>query len=324
MSHAFSVSAAGTPDVLQWKEVQVGKPGPGEVRIRQTAVGVNYIDILQRKGLYPISMPSGLGVEGAGVVDSVGEGVTEFKAGQRVAYAGGALGAYAEERNFPAARLVAIPDGVTDEQAAAVLLQGMTAQMLIRRSYRVAAGDIVLVHAAAGGVGSLLCQWAKSLGATVIGTVSSADKAEKAKSFGCDVTINYTTEDFAERVKDATQGKKASVVYDSVGKDTFIKSFDCLRPFGVLSLYGQASGIVAPLETRILTEKGSLYLTRPAVWEHVSTRESLLASVKDLFDTIESGKVKVHVGQVYALKDAAKAHADAEARKTTGATVLTV
>ena len=324
MSFAFRLNKTGPADVLEWQEVDIGQPGKGEALVRHTAVGFNYIDVLQRSGLYPIAIPGGLGLEAAGIVEAVGPDVIEFKKGDRVVYAGGPLGAYAERRVISAAVLVKIPDGVTDQQAAAMMLQGMTAHFLLRKSYKVQAGDTILIHAAAGGVGSIMCQWAKSLGAAIIGTVSRQDKVAVAKQNGCDHVIVYTEEDFAARVAEITGGKKVSVVYDGVGKDTFVKSFDCLSNFGTLVLFGQSSGIVDPLNTRILTDKGSLYLTRPALWHHVGTRDGLLASAQALFDIVRSGGVKISVSQTYALKDAAQTHRDAEARKMTGSTVFTV
>ena len=324
MSFAFRLNKTGPADVLEWQEVDIGQPGKGEALVRHTAVGFNYIDVLQRSGLYPIAIPGGLGLEAAGIVEAVGPDVIEFKKGDRVVYAGGPLGAYAERRVISAAVLVKIPDGVTDQQAAAMMLQGMTAHFLLRKSYKVQAGDTILIHAAAGGVGSIMCQWAKSLGAAIIGTVSRQDKVAVAKQNGCDHVIVYTEEDFAARVAEITGGKKVSVVYDGVGKDTFVKSFDCLSNFGTLVLFGQSSGIVDPLNTRILTDKGSLYLTRPALWHHVGTRDGLLASAQALFDIVRGGGVKISVSQTYALKDAAQTHRDAEARKMTGSTVFTV
>jgi NADPH:quinone reductase len=323
-THAFRLTAVGAPDVLQWQEIDLAEPGRGEVQVRHTAVGFNYIDTLQRRGLYPIQIPGGLGVEAAGIVEAVGPDVSEVKAGDRVVYAGGPLGAYAERRVISASVLVKIPDGVSDQQAAAMLLQGMTARFLLRKTYEVQAGETILVHAAAGGVGSILCQWAKALGATIIGTVSTKEKVATAERNGCDHTIVYTQEDFVARVGEITNGKKVPVVYDSVGKDTFVKSFGCLQPFGTLVLYGQSSGIVDPLETRILTERGSLYLTRPALWHHIATRDALLESAQDLFDIVASGAVKISVNQTYPLHQAAQAHRDAEARRTTGSTVFTV
>lgn len=324
MSHAFRLNRTGAPDVLDWQTVEVGQPGRGEARIRHTAVGFNYIDVLQRSGLYPLPIPCGLGLEAAGVVEAVGPDVSDVKPGDRVVYAGGPLGAYAEARVIDAKHLIGIPERISDPQAAAMLLQGMTARFLLRKSYKVQAGDTILVHAAAGGVGSILCQWAKALGAAVIGTVSRTDKVATARQNGCDHVIVYGEEDFAARVGEITNGRKLPVVYDGVGKDTFVKSFDCLAPFGVMVLFGQSSGIVGPLETRILTEKGSLYLTRPALWHHVATREALLESAQDLFHVVRDGGVRIAIGQTYPLREAPQAHRDAEARKTIGSTVFTV
>jgi NADPH2:quinone reductase len=263
-------------------------------------------------------------MEAAGVVEEIGRDVQEVAVGDRVAYVGGPLGAYADARVISAAHLVKLPPSITDAHAAAMLLQGMTAQFLVRRTYNVQRGDNILVHAAAGGVGSILCQWAKALGATVIGTVGSSEKADIAVKNGCDHVINYRHEDFVKRVAEITNGSKVGVVYDSVGKDTFIKSFDCLRPFGTLVLFGQSSGIVGPLETRILTEKGSLFLTRPALWAHIGTRAGLISSAQELFDMVQTGAIKILINQTYPLRDAARAHGDVEARRTTGSTVFTV
>ena len=323
MTHAIRMHKTGGPEVLAWEEVALGKPGPGEVRLRHTAVGLNYIDTYHRSGLYPLPLPTIIGSEGAGIVEEAGAGVTDLKPGDRVAYAG-ALGAYAETRNAPADRLVAIPKGVSDQQAAAMMLKGMTAQYLIRRTYRVKSGDTILIHAAAGGVGLIVCQWAKHLGATVIGTVGSEEKAALAKQHGCDYPIIYTREDFVARVKELTQGKKVPVVYDSVGKDTFMKSLDCLAPLGLLASFGQSSGAVGPVDLGILAPKGSLYVTRPTMGTYVAKREDLLATANELFDVVAKGIVKIGINQTYALKDAAQAHRDLQARKTTGSTVFTV
>jgi NADPH:quinone reductase len=323
MTHAIRMHTTGSPEVLQWEEVPLGKPGPGEVRLRHTAVGLNYIDTYHRSGLYPLPLPATIGSEGAGIVEEVGANVRDLKPGDHVAYAG-ALGSYAEARNAPADRLVPIPKGVSDEQAAAMMLKGMTAQYLIRRTYRVNRGDTILIHAAAGGVGLIVCQWAKHLGATVIGTVSSDEKAALAKKHGCDHPIVYTREDFVARVNDITGGKKVPVVYDSVGKDTFMKSLDCLAPFGLLASFGQSSGAVGPIDLGILAPKGSLYVTRPTLGTYTAKREDLLATAKDLFDVVAKGAVKIEVNQRYALKDAAQAHRDLQARKTTGSTIFTV
>jgi NADPH2:quinone reductase len=324
MPHAIRFHKAGGPEVLAWEQVEVGKPGPGEVKIRHTAVGLNFVDVYNRKGVYPVQLPSGLGSEGAGVVLEVGSGVSDLKAGDRVAYGSSPLGAYAEERLIPADRLIKLPDSIDDKTAAAMMLKGLTAQYLIRQTYRVKSGDTILLHAAAGGVGLILGQWAKHLGATVIGTVGSDEKAKLAKAHGCAHTIVYTREDFVKRVDEITEGKKVPVVYDSVGKDTFLKSLDCLAPLGVAALFGASSGNVEPLNLGLLAQKGSLYVTRPSLATYGAKRENLVAMAKELFDVVTSGAVKIEVNQTYPLKDAAKAHADLEARKTTGSTVLTV
>ena len=324
MTHAIRFHKTGGPEVLVWEEVQVGKPGPGEARIRHTAVGLNFIDIYNRSGLYPVTLPSGLGGEGAGVVEEVGSGVTDLKPGDRVAYGNSPIGAYSEARLIPADRLLKVPDGIDDKTAAAMMLKGLTAQYLIRQTYRVKAGDTILLHAAAGGVGLILSQWAKHLGATVIGTVGSDDKAKLAQAHGCAHTINYSKEDFVKRVEEITGGKKCPVVYDSVGKDTFMKSLDCLAPLGVLALFGQSSGAVEPFNLGLLAAKGSLYVTRPTLFTYAMKRENLVAMANELFDVVKSGAVKIEVHQTYPLKDAAKAHADLAARKTTGSTVFLV
>ncbi|MBI5320258.1 quinone oxidoreductase [Bradyrhizobium sp.] len=324
MTHAIRFHKTGGPEVLVWEEVQVGKPGPGEARIRHTAVGLNFIDIYNRSGLYPVQLPSGLGGEGAGVVEEVGPGVTDLKPGDRVAYGNSPIGAYSEARLIPADRLLKVPDGIDDKTAAAMMLKGLTAQYLIRQTYRVKAGDTILLHAAAGGVGLILSQWAKHLGATVIGTVGSDDKAKLAQAHGCAHTINYSKEDFVKRVEEITGGKKCPVVYDSVGKDTFMKSLDCLAPLGVLALFGQSSGAVEPFNLGLLAAKGSLYVTRPTLFTYAAKRENLVAMANELFDVVKSGAVKIEVNQTYALKDAAKAHTDLAARKTTGSTVFLV
>jgi NADPH2:quinone reductase len=324
MVHAIRIHKTGGPEVLAWEDVEIGKPGPGQVHLRQTAVGLNYVDTYFRSGGYPAPLPSGLGTEAAGIVEEVGPGVTEVKIGDRVAYAGGPLGAYAEARVMPADRLIVLPPSITDRQGAAMMLQGLTVQYLIRRTYRVQKGDTILIHAAAGGIGLILCQWAKHLGATVIGTVSTDAKAELAKAHGCHHPIVYTREDFVARVKDITGGKLLPVVYDSVGKDTFMKSLDCIRPLGLMALFGAASGKVEPFDVNILAGKGSLYLTRPTLNTYAAKRADLVAMAKELFDVVTSGAVKITVNQTYALKDAAQAHRDLEARKTTGSTVFTV
>ncbi len=324
MTHAIRLHKTGGPEVLVWEEVQVGKPGAGEARIRHTAVGLNFVDIYNRSGLYPLQLPSGLGAEGAGVVEEVGPGVTDLKPGDRVAYGSSPQGAYSEARLIPADRLLKLPNSIDDKTAAAMMLKGLTTQYLIRQTYRVKAGDTILLHAAAGGVGLLLGQWARHLGATVIGTVGSEEKAKLAQAHGCAHTINYAKEDFVARVKEITGGKMVPVVYDSVGKDTFLKSLDCLAPYGLVALFGQSSGNVEPLNLGLLAQKGSLYVTRPTLNTYGAKRENLVAMAKELFEVVESGAVKIEVNQTYPLKDAAKAHADLAARKTTGSTVLVV
>src|SRR6266480_3040038 len=324
MPHAIRFHKTGGPEVLAWEEIHIGKPGPGEVRIRHTAVGLNFIDIYNRSGLYPLQLPSGLGGVAAGVVEEVGPGVTDLRPRGRVAYGSALLGAYAEERLIPADRMIKLPDGIDDKTAAAMMLKGLTVQYLIRQTYRVKAGDTILLHAAAGGVGLILGQWAKHLGATVIGTVSNDEKAKLAKAHGCAHTIIYTREDFAKRIDEITQGKKVPVVYDSVGKDTFLKSLDCLAPLGVAVLFGQSYGSVEPLNLGLLAQKGSLYVTRPSLNTYAAKRENLVAMTKELFEVVLSGAVKIEVNQTCPLKDAAKAHADLGARKTTGSTVLLV
>ncbi len=324
MTHAIRFHKTGGPEVLVWEEVKVGKPGAGEARIRHTAVGLNFVDIYNRAGVYPAPLPSGLGSEGAGVVEEVGSGVTDLKPGDRVAYGSSPLGAYAEERLIPADRLIKLPDGIDDKTAAAMMLKGLTTQYLIRQTYRIKAGETILLHAAAGGVGLILSQWAKHLGVTVIGTVGSDEKAKLAQAHGCAHTINYAREDFVKRVEELTGGKKVPVVYDSVGKDTFMKSLDCLAPLGYLVLFGASSGNVDPLNLGLLAQKGSLYVTRPTLNTYGAKREHLVAMAKELFEVVQSGAVKIEVHQTYPLKDAAKAHADLAGRKTTGSTVLVV
>jgi len=324
MTHAIRFHKTGGPEVLVWDEVKVGKPGSGEARIRHTAVGLNFLDIYQRSGLYPLQLPSGLGSEAAGVVEEVGPGVTDLKPGDRVAYGAAPIGAYSEERLIPAERLLKLPDGIDDKTAAAMMLKGLTAQYLIRQTYRVKAGDTILLHAAAGGVGLILSQWAKHLAATVIGTVGNDEKAALAKAHGCAHTIVYSREDFVKRVEEITQGKKVSVVYDSVGKDTFLKSLDCLAPLGLMASFGQSSGAIGPIDTGILAAKGSLFLTRPTLNTYTASREALLTAAGELFDVVKSGAVKIAVNQTYPLREAAQAHRDLQDRKTTGQTVLTV
>ena len=323
MAHAIRIHQTGGPDVLQWEEVEVGAPGPGQVLLKQTAVGLNFIDVYHRTGLYPLPLPFIPGMEAAGIVDAVGDGVTHLKPGDRVAYAS-VINAYAEKRLIVADRLVKLPVGIADHTAAAMMLQGMTARYLIRDIYKVGPGDTILIHAAAGGVGLIVCQWASALGATVIGTVSSDEKAALAKANGCHHPIVYTREDFQARLLEITGGEKLSVVYDSVGKDTFMKSLDCLRPRGLMVLFGASSGPVPPLDLTLLSQKGSLLITRPTLATFIATRQLLEENSADLFDAVGSGKVKIHVNQTYPLRDAAKAHRDLEARKTTGSTILTV
>ena len=322
MTHAIRFHQTGGPDVLRWEEIAVPAPAAGEVTVRHAAVGLNFIDIYHRSGLYPLPLPSGIGLEGAGVVEAVGSGVTDLKPGDRVAYAGGPPGAYAEVHNIPADRLVKLPDSIDFKTAAAMMLQGMTAQYLLRRTYRVQPGDTILIQAAAGGVGLIVCQWAKALGATVIGTVGSDAKAALARAHGCDHPIVYTREDFVARVKEITQGAGVPVVYDSIGKDSFTGSLDCLRPLGMMVTFGNASGPVPPVDTLELSKRGSLFLTRPTLFTYIAKRADLLATAQELFDVVASGKVKIEVNQTYALKDAAQAHSDLAARKTTGSSVL--
>jgi NADPH2:quinone reductase len=323
MAHAIRFHKTGGPEVLQWEDVNVPQPGPGEALIRHKAVGLNYIDTYHRTGLYPVPLPSGIGLEAAGVVEAVGTGVTEFKPGDRVAYCNGPLGAYAELKAHPAERLVKVPEGISFEQAASMMLQGLTVQYLLRRMlYVPKAGDTVLWHAAAGGVGLIACQWAKALGINLIGTVSSEEKAKLARDNGCAHTVIYTKEDFQAKVMEITGGKKVPIVYDSVGKDTWVKSLDCLQGRGLMVSFGNSSGAVGPVELGILGAKGSLYVTRPSLMGYVGKRDELVAAAKDLFDMVLSGKVKVVPRQSYALKDAAQAHRDLEGRKTTGSTIL--
>ena len=321
-TRAIRIHEHGGPEVMRWEEVELAAPGSAEIRIKQTAVGLNYIDTYHRSGLYKIPLPSVIGREGAGVVEAVGSDVQDLKVGDRVAYASSPIGSYAERRLMPAHRVVKIPDNVSDQQAASMMLKGMTAQYLIRRTYRVKPGDTILFHAAAGGVGLILCQWAKHLGATVIGTVGSEVKAKLARANGCDHVINYVTEDFVASVAEITDGKKCNVVYDGVGKDTFLKSLDCVRPLGTVVVFGNASGAVAPFDLGMLAAKGSLFMTRPTLDTYVASRDDLVATANELFDVVGRGLVKIEVNQTYPLRDAAQAHRDLEARKTTGSTVL--
>lgn len=311
----------GGPEVMSWEEVEVGKPGPGEVRVRNTAVGLNYIDTYHRSGLYPMQLPMTLGSEGAGVIEAVGPRVKGFKVGDRVAYAQ-PIGAYAEVVLRPVARLVKIPAGIEDQTAAAMMLKGMTAWYLCRRTYRVKKGDTIVVHAAAGGVGQILCQWTKSLGATVIGTVGSEEKAALAKKAGCKHVIVTSREKIPERVKEITKGKGVPVVYDGVGKDTFTDSLDCLAPLGLMASFGNASGAVPPVNIGILAAKGSLFLTRPTLVNYTATPEDLATAARELFAVVKKGAVKIKINQTYPLREAAQAHLDLQSRKTTGSTVL--
>ncbi|HUU25254.1 MAG TPA: quinone oxidoreductase [Methyloceanibacter sp.] len=322
MTHAIRVHEYGDPEVLKWEEVEVGDPGPGQVRIKQTAIGLNYIDVYLRTGLYPQdALPFIPGMEGAGVVTAVGEGVRDLKIGRRVAYAG-PIGAYAEERLIAADRVVRIPQGVDDETAAAIMLKGMTAQYLLRRTYRVGPDTTLLFHAAAGGVGMITCQWAASLGATVIGTVGSAGKALIARSHGCTHVINYREEDVVAKVKDYTKGEGVDVVYDSIGKDTFPASLDCLKRRGMWVSFGQASGPVPEFRINLLAQKGSLFATRPALGDYIATRKELVSTANDLFGVVAKGKVRIAVNQTYPLQDAERAHRELEGRRTTGSTLL--
>ncbi|MCO4891866.1 quinone oxidoreductase [Cupriavidus sp. WGtm5] len=322
MSKAIRIEQTGGPEVMQWVDVQVGDPGPGEVRVRHEAVGLNYIDVYFRTGLYKQPLPGGLGMEGAGVVEAVGEGVRHVAVGDRVAYAGRPTGAYAQVRVMPADIVVRLPDAIPFDTAAAMMLQGLTAQYLIRDSYKVQPGDTVLLHAAAGGVGLIACQWLKALGVTVIGTVGSDEKAELARANGCAHTIVYTRESFVERVREITNGKGVPAVYDSIGADTFRGSLDCLAPRGTMVSFGNASGPVPPFDLSVLGNKGSLRLTRPTLMTYVVHRELLEPMVADLFDAVTTGKVKIDIRQRYALSEVAQAHRDLESRKTTGSTIL--
>jgi NADPH2:quinone reductase len=323
MPHAIRIHENGGPEVLKWEEVDVGDPRPGQVKIRQEAAGLNFIDVYHRTGLYKQELPFTPGVEGAGVVEAVGPDVTGLNVGDRVAYAG-PIGGYAEERLIDAGRLVKLPDSISSEQAAGMMLQGLTAHMLLRGVHRVQPGETILVHAAAGGVGLIMCQWAKALGATVIGTVGSDEKAQLASAHGCHHPVVYTRQDFVAEVERITEGAKLPVVYDGVGRDTFMKSLDCLHRRGMMASFGNASGPVDPFPPTILAQKGSLFLTRPTMYDYVATREELETAAKDLFDMVASGKVKIEVNQRFALKDAAEAHRALEARRTSGSTVLLV
>jgi NADPH2:quinone reductase len=323
MTGVVRVHEVGGPDALRFEEIEVGSPGPGQVLLRQTAVGLNFIDVYYRTGLYPPpQLPFVPGLEAAGVVEAVGEGVRDLRVGQRVAYASPPIGAYAKRRLMPADRLVALPDGIDDETAAAIMLKGMTAQYLLRRTYRVQSGQTILFHAAAGGVGLIACQWAKHLGATVIGTVGSEAKAELARAHGCAHVIRYDREDVVARVREITGGKGVPVVYDSVGQTTFESSLDCLAPFGMLVSFGQSSGKIAPVDLGILSQKGSLYVTRPTLMTYTAERSDLVAAANELFDVVQSGAVRIGINQRFPLRDAAAAHRALEGRRTTGSTLL--
>ena len=321
MPHAIRIHENGGPEVLRWEEVTVANPGPGEVLVRNTAVGLNFIDTYQRSGLYPMALPMTLGSEGAGVVQALGPKVKGFKVGDRVAYAG-PIAAYAEILLRPAEKLVKIPAGVSDQTAAAMMLKGMTAWYLLRRTYKVKKGDTILVHAAAGGVGQILCQWARHLGAVVIGTVGSEAKVSVAKKAGCKHVIVGSKESISKRVREITKGKGVPVVYDGVGKETFMDSLDCLAPLGVMASFGNASGVVPPFNIGILAQKGSLFLTRPTLGNYTATREDLETATRELFAVVKKGAVKIAINQTYPLREAAQAHRDLEARKTTGSSVL--
>ena len=323
MPKAIRMETTGGTEVLKWVDIDPGQPGPGEALVRHAAVGLNFIDVYHRTGLYPLpALPATPGLEGAGTVEAIGEGVTEVGVGDRVAYAGIPPGAYAEQRIIPAHRLIQLPESLSFEQGAAMMLQGMTARYLLRGCYDVKAGDKILFHAAAGGVGSIACQWAKHLGATVIGTVGSPEKADLARANGCDYPILYNEEDFAERVKEITDGQGVDAVYDSVGQATIMKSLDCLRPMGMMVTFGQSSGAIAPLDLGLLAAKGSLFITRPSLMTYTAARQDLLEHAQDLFEVVTTGAVKIEVRQKYSLSDAATAHEDLEARRTSASSIL--
>ena len=327
MPHVIQITAFGGPEQLQLVDLPVGEPGPGEIRIRHHASGLNYIDVYQRTGLYPNPLPLKLGMEGAGIVEAVGESVTHLAVGDRAAYASNPPGSYSEARVMPAKNVVKLPEGIAFDTAAGMMLKGLTAQYLLKRTRPVEGlepGDFVLFHAAAGGVGLIACQWAKALGLQLIGTAGSAAKCELALAHGAAHAIDYSTEDFVARVKAITGGKGVKVVYDSVGKDTFDKSLDCLRPLGLMASFGNASGPVAPFAPGILGGKGSLYVTRQTLFTHIATREATQAMADDLFGVVLSGAVKIRIDQRYPLAEVARAHRDLEARKTTGSTVLSI
>lgn len=321
-ANAIRIYEFGGPEVLRWEEVDVPDPGEDEAQIRHTAVGLNFIDTYHRSGLYPVDLPTGLGSEASGIVAAVGPGATDIEVGDRVVYSGSPADSYSEFRNFTASQLVPIPDNISDEQAAAVFLKGLTTWYLLRRSYRVQEGDVVLLYAAAGGVGSLASQWAKHLGATVIGVVSTDEKAELARANGCEHIVMADDDDIAGTVKGLTGGEGVAVVYDSVGRDTFFASLDSLRPHGTMVTFGNSSGPVEPFAPAELAKRGSLYVTRPILFHFIDTREKLLHASDELFEVVDSGVVSISIGQKYALKDAAEAHRDLEARKTTSSTIL--
>lgn len=322
MSQAIRIHQTGGPSVMQLDSVRPEEPGAGQVRIRHEAIGVNYIDTYHRSGLYPVPLPSGIGLEAAGHVDAIGDGVTQFAIGDRVAYGNGPIGAYAEFNTVAAGRLARIPDAVSLEQAAAIMLKGMTARYLLKETYPVKAGDTVLYHAAAGGVGLLMCQWARDLGVTLIGTASTSEKCELALSMGAAHMINSSQENIATRVREITDGQGVPVVYDGVGRDTFEISLDCLQPRGLLASFGNASGAVTGVDLGILTQKGSIYVTRPSLAHYVASDRALAANTADVFDAVARGAVSIQINQRYALKDAVQAHIDLEGRKTTGASIL--
>jgi NADPH2:quinone reductase len=322
MPYAIRIQQTGGPEVLQWESVTVGEPGPGEARVRHTAIGLNYIDTYHRSGLYKLPLPSGIGLEAAGVVEAVGPGVTDVSKGDRVAYCGGPPGAYSEVRVIPADKLVKLPESVSDRAAATLMLKGLTVQYLFRQTFPLKGGETILFHAAAGGVGLIACQWARALGVTMIGTVGSDEKAALAKADGCAHTIVYTRENFVERVKSLTEGKGVAVVYDSVGKDTFPASLDCLKMRGLFVTFGNSSGPIGAFDIGLLAQKGALYVTRPSLASYASTRPQLLAMADEMFGLVKAGKLVSEARQTYALKDAAQAHRDLEGRKTTGATLL--
>ncbi len=322
MTHAIRIHRPGGPEAMVWEAVELGPPGPGEVRLRQTAIGINYIDVYYRTGLYKLDLPSVMGRSGLGVIEEVGQGVDALRPGDRVVYAASPTGSYAEWRNMPAKVLVRVPAAIDDETAAAMFLQGMTAHYLLRRTHVVAPGETILVHAAAGGVGLIMCQWAKHIGATVIGTVGSDEKAEIARAHGCDHPIVYSRENFTDRVREITDGKGVPVVYDSVGKDTFMGSLDCVQPRGLMVSYGNASGPVPPMDLALLAEKGSLFITRPRLYAYIAERADLEAGAAELFEAVERGVVEIRIARRFPLAQAAEAHRVLESRAVIGSMVL--